>query len=101
MRSARFYLKLNPEELLQYYQGLKKFVRVTTYSGFSLQFRAEHLRSLITHEGINGEFEITFDDYNKFQAIRRVSPRGGDKSSNAGEPMHSGRRPRGGFSTSI
>ena len=60
MRSARFYLKLNPDELLQYYQGLKKFVRVTTYDGFSLQFRAEHLRALITHEGINGEFEITF-----------------------------------------
>jgi len=69
MRTAHFYLKLRPEELLEYYQGHKRFVRVSTYEGYSIQFRAEHLRTWVTPAGIHGEFEIRFDDHNKFVGL--------------------------------
>ena len=69
MRSAHFYLKLSPEELLEYYQGHKKFVRVRTYEGYSIQFRADHLRKWVKAYGIHGEFEIRFDEYNKFKDL--------------------------------
>ena len=69
MRAAHFYLKLRPEELLEYYQGHKRFVRVSTYEGYSIQFRAEHLRAWVTSAGIHGEFEIRFDDQNKFAGL--------------------------------
>ena len=69
MRAAHFYLKLRPEELLEYYQGHKRFVRVQTYEGYSIQFRAEHLRAWVTPVGINGEFQIRFNDQNKFAGL--------------------------------
>ena len=69
MRVAHFYLKLRPEELLEYYQGSKRFVRVQTHEGYSIQFRAEHLRAWVTPLGINGEFQIRFDDQNKFAGL--------------------------------
>ena len=69
MRVAHFYLKLRPEELLEYYQGHKRFVRVSTYEGYSIQFRAEHLRAWVTPVGINGEFEIRFNDQNQFAGL--------------------------------
>ncbi|MBM4292896.1 MAG: DUF2835 family protein, partial [Deltaproteobacteria bacterium] len=60
--SARFYLRLTPEQLLEYYHGHKQFVRVQTLEGFSIQFRADHLRRWVTRVGIDGVFEIRFDD---------------------------------------
>ena len=69
MRTAHFYLKLRPEELLEYYQGHKRFVRVQTHEGYSIQFRAEHLRAWVTPVGIHGEFQIRFNDQNKFAGL--------------------------------
>ena len=69
MRYAHFYLKLSPDELLEYYQGHKRYVRVRTYEGYSLQFRAEHLRQWVKAHGINGEFRISFGDNNKFAGL--------------------------------
>lgn len=69
MKSAHFYLKLSPDELLEYYQGHKRYVRVRTYEGYSLQFRADHLRQWVKPHGIHGEFEIRFDDRNKFAGL--------------------------------
>ncbi len=69
MRHAHFYLKLNPEELLEYYQGHKKYVRVRAYEGYSLQFRADHLRQWVKPYGINAEFRISFGDNNKFAGL--------------------------------
>ena len=69
MKSAHFYLKLSPEELLEYYQGHKRYVRVRAYEGYSLQFRADHLRQWVKPNGIHGEFEIRFDSRNKFAGL--------------------------------
>jgi hypothetical protein len=72
MQSLRFSLRLTVLELLQYYQGQKKLVRVVTYSGKSLQFKADHLRPFVSKNGINGEFDIYFDDQNNFVKLVQV-----------------------------
>ena len=126
MRAAHFYLKLKPEELLEYYQGRKSFVRVHTYEGYSIQFRAEHLRQWVTAIGINGEFQIRFDEQNKFAGLflyrdlsGTIKPHGasastsgtgthsstkssttGSPASPSGTPSRPNQRPRG-FKKSI
>ena len=110
-RTAHFYLKLKPEEILEYYQGLKKFVRVRTYEGYSIQFRAEHLRAWVGRHGIHGEFEISFDQHNRFAGLvmyrdlsgaQEIARGGGARSgASAGSPPPGpNQRPRG-FSKSI
>ena len=106
MKSVRFYLKLTPETLLEYYQGGKRFVRVKTYAGYSIQFRAEHLRAWVTHQGIDGEFEITFDHSNSFHSLFMVRSALGaipiQAGSKSNPPItHMGQRPRGGFKKSV
>ena len=110
MRSAQFYLKLTPEEFLEYYQRTKHYVRVKTYQGYSIQFKAEHLRQWITRNGIDGVFQINFDDSNRFVSLVQIqsafhqpsssSPHSSSKpsSSSAYSPNQ---RPRGGFKKSI
>jgi hypothetical protein len=116
MKNAHFYLKLSPDELLEYYQGYKKYVRVRTFEGYSIQFRAEHLRQWVKPYGINGEFEIRFDSNNKFAGLfiyrdlssgaiassvstKQPTPPTSD-SANASVPSGPNQRPRG-FKTSI
>ena len=89
MRTAHFYLKLKPEELLEYYQGHKHFVRVRTYEGYSIQFRAEHLRRWVKKQGIHGEFEITFDDHNHFAGLAMYRDLSG---ASLNSPLNSGGR---------
>ena len=103
MKSARFYLKLTPDELLEYYKGHKLYVRVMTYGGYSIRFRVEHLRKWVGRDGIDGDFEIIFDDFNSFQQLNQIGKRvkGTDQKSDPSEPHHSGRRPRRGFTTSV
>lgn len=115
MRHAHFYLKLSPDELLEYYQGHKRYVRVRAYEGYSLQFRADHLRNWVKPYGINGEFRISFGDNNKFAGLtlyRDYGSTGSDKatsgkklskqgaSSQKPTPSGPNQRPRG-FKTSI
>ena len=108
MRAAHFYLKLSPEELLEYYQGRKSYVRVRTYEGYSIQFRAEHLRQWVTSIGIHGEFQIRFDDHNKFVGLflyrdlsgTLATQQGSAPASVESDSIGPRRRPRG-FSKSI
>lgn len=103
MKTARFYLKLTPDELLEYYKGHKLYVRVMTYGGYSIQFRVEHLRRWVQRDGIDGDFEIIFDDFNNFQQLNQVGkrPNGAAQESKNSDPHHSGKRPRRGFTTSV
>lgn len=99
--SARFYLRLTPDQLLEYYHGHKQFVRVQTFEGFSIQFRADHLRRWVTHIGIDAVFEIRFDDERRFVDLRPISSGGGGGGGGGGGAEGGGgggvkRRP-GGF----
>ena len=67
-----FYLKINREQALRYYQGTAKTVVVTTTTGQELQFPAQHIRSFIGEQGISGLFSIQFDNSNKLIALTRI-----------------------------
>lgn len=105
MRVAQFYLKLTPDEYIEYYQRKKQYVRVRTYQGYSIQFKAEHLRRFITRNGIEGVFEISFDGANRFQSLTQLksafTANSDTSSQSSSEPYSPNRRPRGGFKTSI
>jgi hypothetical protein len=69
----RFRLNISTEAYLRYYQGQSHFVQVQTEEGVRIKFPAEHLRPHITHDGIQGLFELESTDQGKFIALRRIS----------------------------
>ena len=72
MTELRFRLDISKAEALRYYQGQARFVIVTAENGQRLQFPAEHIRSFIGSNGLQGYFSIKFDDNNKLIGIKRV-----------------------------
>ena len=71
MYRLRFSLALTAEQYLAYYKGHAKVASVVTDTGHRIEFPAEHLRHFLTHTGINGRFEITFDEQNRFIDLQR------------------------------
>ena len=67
-----FKLNISREQALRYYQGTAKVVVVTAVTGQQLQFPAEHIRSFIDRNGINGQFSIQFDKDNKLIGLNRI-----------------------------
>lgn len=67
-----FYMNVNREEALRYYQGTARAVVVTTTTGQKLRFPAEHIRSFIDQSGISGLFSIQFDSNNKLIGLKRI-----------------------------
>lgn len=72
MQKMTFSLSISPELYERYYRGSAKAVIVTTDDGRKLQFPAGNLQKYITHDGIHGRFEITFDQNNKIIDFRRI-----------------------------
>ncbi|NOQ93394.1 MAG: DUF2835 family protein [Methylophaga sp.] len=68
----QFYLNISREQVLRYYQGSAKVVVVTTTTGQKLQFPAEHIRSFMDQNGIEGKFSIQFDHNNKLIGLKRL-----------------------------
>ncbi len=71
-QTMRFRLNISAEKYLRYYQGSAKFVHVTAEDGRSLKFPAKELQKFVTHAGIQGRFEISFDEQFKFKQLRRI-----------------------------
>jgi hypothetical protein len=40
--------------------------------GSRIKFPAEHLRPFVMHDGVQGRFELVFDDNNRFIALRKI-----------------------------
>lgn len=72
MQRMRFSLNISAEKYQSYYMGAARFVRVQTDDGRSLKFPAAELRRFVTHEGVQGRFEITFDDLHKLVGLERI-----------------------------
>jgi len=68
----RFSLSISAEQYQLYYQGSAKFVRVRTEDGRTLKFPASELQKYVSHEGIQGRFEIIFDDNHKLLRLNRL-----------------------------
>ena len=68
----RFSLAISAEQYQSYYKGSAKFVRVQTEDGRTLKFPASELQKFVAHEGIQGRFEISFDDRHKLIGLKRL-----------------------------
>jgi len=71
-RVVRFSLDISADVYQSYYQGAARAVVVRAFDGRNIQFPASVLQQFVTHNGVQGVFEITFDDDNKFVNIRRM-----------------------------
>ena len=69
---VRFALSIPPDVLLSYYDGTARFVAVKSLDGRSIQFPANVLRQFVTSDGVQGLFEMEFDENNKYVGMQRV-----------------------------
>lgn len=70
--SLQFYLNLTADDYQAYYRGSIKYVQTLSLDGRSVRFPANILRPYLTHTGIQGLFEIAFDENNRFSSLKRI-----------------------------
>jgi len=72
-RRISFGLSLSYEDYLEYYQGIARNVRVRAHNGQIIVFPAAKLRPFLVHNGVHGQFVISFDENNKFVSLERYA----------------------------
>ena len=72
MPKMYFTLDISAEKLQSYYSGSAKFVHVQAEDGRSLQFPISELQKFVSHSGVQGRFEILFDDQYKLVSLKRI-----------------------------
>ncbi len=70
MQTVTVRLKISSERFQAYYHGAVEYVVAPSIDGRTIQFPARVLRPFVSHQGIQGTFEITFDANLKFHSIR-------------------------------
>ena len=73
MPSSFFNLNISAQEYLRVYRGSARQVVVRGTDGSSLSFPAEHLRRFVSHDGVQGRFELKYDASNKFVSLEKLS----------------------------
>jgi len=73
MKKMRFSLSISAEQYQAYYRGSAKFVWVQTEDGRSLKFPASELQPFILHDGIQGRFEIVFNNQHKLVSFNKLN----------------------------
>ena len=71
-KSIRIRLAISAEEYLAYYQGSAHVVVARSEDNKTIRFPASAIRQFVAHDGISGEFEITYDENNKLLAIQQI-----------------------------
>lgn len=71
-RKIQVRLNIPPAVYESYYHGTVREVVAVSVDGRRLRFPANILQSFVLHDGVNGLFEIEFNQDNKFVAIRRI-----------------------------
>ena len=72
MNKAVFSVNLGSDQVLLYYKGQKKNVRVHTQSGQSMSLPFEILLEHVTRSGIYGTFEISYGNDGKLHKLRKL-----------------------------
>jgi hypothetical protein len=72
-RTLRFSIHIDGRDFLRYYQGQGQWVMTRTLTGEKLRFPAAWLRPFVTAGGIDGLFELEFDEHFKKKALRRIA----------------------------
>lgn len=65
-------LRISPHRLLYYYEGEVDTVVARATDGRVIRFPASILRSVVQSDGVQGTFELVFDENHKFVSISRV-----------------------------
>ena len=73
MHKAVFSVKLNSDQVLDYYKGKKNSVRVRTESGQTMSIPYDIMLKFVTREGIYGRFEISYSDDGRLLDLVRLS----------------------------
>ena len=71
-RSIRFRLAISAEEYLAYYRGSAQVVVARSDDNKIVRFPASAIREFVTHDGVFGSFEITYDENNKLIGIQPI-----------------------------
>ena len=72
MHKAVFSVRLNSEQVLEFYKGSKTSVKVKTETGQTMSIPYDIMVKFVTREGIYGRFQITYRDDGKMVDIIRV-----------------------------
>ncbi len=72
MQKLRFYLDISPQQYMSYYKNSGIVVNVQADNGRTLNFPASELQKFVTHSGIQGRFEIEFNEQYKLVSLSRV-----------------------------
>ena len=71
-QKIRFSLNISTETYLSYYQGSARNVSVQAEDGRNIKFPASALQKFVSHSGIQGRFEIVFNDQNKLIGLNKI-----------------------------
>lgn len=71
MPACRFTLNIRAGEFQAYYSAQAKSIIVRSDAGLKIAFPASELQKFVSHDGVNGRFEISFDaDYKLISLVR-------------------------------
>ena len=66
-------INISTKKLLRYYQGEASAVVTQSVDGRMVRFPANILRPYVTHQGVQGLFELKFNETGKLLDIRKLS----------------------------
>ncbi len=72
MPEIRVSLTISSEKYLAFYKGIADTVVTRAADGRKVKFPARVLRPFLTHDGIDGEFAIQFNENHKFVGIKKL-----------------------------
>ncbi|WP_067516262.1 DUF2835 family protein [Endozoicomonas ascidiicola] len=72
MHKAVFSVRLNSEQVLDFYKGTKSSVKVRTECGQTMSIPYDIMVKFVTREGIYGRFQISYRDDGKMVDLIRL-----------------------------
>jgi hypothetical protein len=71
--ALRIRLKLSRAQCLAYYRGEKQSVVARAHDGRMVRFPASELRRFVTTAGVDGTFELRFDENHKLLSFTQLN----------------------------
>ncbi len=68
-----FHVSVSAERLLAMYSGDARYLIVWSKEGLKLQLPLGNFRPFVTDEGLQGLFQVTVDQDNKLQSLKKLS----------------------------
>ena len=72
MTRYRFAISVSTEEWLSFYEGAIQNIIVRTFHGLRISIPARNFLPFVTYSGIQGTFDITFNDQNRIVQLVKI-----------------------------